>query len=55
MRSPWSHGSGNRFEEIDRVDFHLYLKHYFLNISFAGFFHFPIYRVILISCPKSCV
>jgi hypothetical protein len=45
---------GHESKRLARVDFGLFLKHFF-QMFLPIFFCFSIYRVISISCPRSCV
>jgi hypothetical protein len=53
LRSPHSHDPSNRFGGLVRVDFRLFLKHFFCQCFFFLFLF--IYRIIPISCHGLCV
>jgi len=55
MGSPWSNDMDHKFKGLARVDFYPLWKQFFEYFFMLFFFCFPIYKVISISCLRSCV
>ena len=55
MGSPWSNDMDHKFKGLARVDFYPLWKQFFEYFFMVFFFCFPIYKVISISCLRSCV